>query len=299
MWRALILAGAGCNAVFGIDQTELVPITAPPDQDLDGTPDTEDNCPSIPNPSQLDLDADGLGDPCDNCPLIANSTQADEADRDGIGDQCDPHPDEPGDCLVLLDSVRDAEALARRWRLDGSGAVRVARDGVVLEAASTERVRWIALEPGGADLVGTFDVQARGRATFTGAGDSIALLSNAPDAMNGFSCSVEHSDSELITLARVRRQGSTQAGHALGLSSAPLRDGLVLGMSTSTSNGLPDLDIRSTRSHSRLHALSCRTSPACRLSSTLPPCAMRWPGSVAIPAASIRSFRRNWSSTTP
>ncbi|MCA1732225.1 MAG: thrombospondin type 3 repeat-containing protein, partial [Acidobacteria bacterium] len=58
-------------------------ITVPLDDDGDGVPNAEDNCP-IPNPDQTDSDSDGVGDACDNCPFNANPDQAD-ADGDGIG----------------------------------------------------------------------------------------------------------------------------------------------------------------------------------------------------------------------
>ena len=50
--------------------------------------DSEDNCPSDPNPDQTDTDSDGVGDACDNCPSNANADQAD-FDADGLGDICD------------------------------------------------------------------------------------------------------------------------------------------------------------------------------------------------------------------
>src|SRR5205809_6791704 len=59
-------------------------VSAGPDSDGDGVPDSQDNCPLIPNPDQQDTDGDGIGDVCDNCPTIANPDQHD-TDGDGIG----------------------------------------------------------------------------------------------------------------------------------------------------------------------------------------------------------------------
>ena len=85
----------------------------PEDRDGDGIPDQLDNCADTPNPSQDNVDADRDGDACDGCPLWIT----DDADRDGDGvlDTCDPHPDEPGDRIVLVERFRDLS----RWQLVG------------------------------------------------------------------------------------------------------------------------------------------------------------------------------------
>jgi len=44
------------------------------DTDGDLIPDTDDNCPSIPNPDQSDSDLDDVGDICDTCPADATNT---------------------------------------------------------------------------------------------------------------------------------------------------------------------------------------------------------------------------------
>jgi hypothetical protein len=60
----------------------------PPDNDGDGIPDPQDNCPRVANPYQTDADGDIIGDSCDNCPNTINPTQFD-ADADQLGDACD------------------------------------------------------------------------------------------------------------------------------------------------------------------------------------------------------------------
>jgi len=91
-----------------------------PNIDLDGIPESSDNCPSMCNSNQLDADGDGMGDACDDtpgcegCGIDPCETSCDididgvvntedncfdkcnmyqqDADGDGIGDVCDNTP---------------------------------------------------------------------------------------------------------------------------------------------------------------------------------------------------------------
>lgn len=47
-----------------------------PDADLDGVPDSSDNCPLVANPDQSDSDGDGLGDFCDDQPFVTHASLA-------------------------------------------------------------------------------------------------------------------------------------------------------------------------------------------------------------------------------
>ena len=66
-------------------------VTSLDDFDDDDVADAQDNCPTIPNLSQLDTDEDGIGDACDNCPTAWNPSQIDR-DNDTLGDPCDGCP---------------------------------------------------------------------------------------------------------------------------------------------------------------------------------------------------------------
>ena len=65
------------------------------DDDDDSVLDVSDNCPLTANMNQANSDGDSLGNACDNCPSITNQDQLD-TDQDGIGDACDPDDDNDG-----------------------------------------------------------------------------------------------------------------------------------------------------------------------------------------------------------
>jgi hypothetical protein len=79
--------------VYGVTQS---PSCGSSDDDEDGIPNYEDNCPTVYNPIQEDGDSDDRGDACDNCPSTSNYDQLD-ADADGWGDVCDTCTDTDGD----------------------------------------------------------------------------------------------------------------------------------------------------------------------------------------------------------
>ena len=79
----------GVVAIYGTD-----------DVDNDGVPDSQDNCPGIPNEGQLDTDSDGEGDACD-----------DDDDNDGLtdGEEVNTYGTDPLDSDSDDDGLEDGE----------------------------------------------------------------------------------------------------------------------------------------------------------------------------------------------
>ncbi|MEM7246227.1 MAG: LamG-like jellyroll fold domain-containing protein [Acidobacteriota bacterium] len=71
----------------------VVPGT-PLDDDDDGVPTLDDNCPCTPNSDQSDSDGNGIGDACDG---ICESEDPTDIDGDTVLDDCDPCIDSDGD----------------------------------------------------------------------------------------------------------------------------------------------------------------------------------------------------------
>ncbi|UCC45523.1 MAG: hypothetical protein JSU65_06295 [Candidatus Zixiibacteriota bacterium] len=80
-----------------------------PDQDDDGIPDSQDNCPTVWNPSQTNSDTDSHGDACDNCDLIDNEDQAND-DADTLGNACDNCPNDDNDDQTNSDGDSHGDA---------------------------------------------------------------------------------------------------------------------------------------------------------------------------------------------
>ena len=81
----------------------LIVKTKKKDQDNDGVPDEEDECPEVPGKAEFngcpDTDNDGVPDAEDKCPTIAGSKDLNgcpDADGDGVADNEDKCPTKPG-----------------------------------------------------------------------------------------------------------------------------------------------------------------------------------------------------------
>ena len=233
--HVVLLVVAGCNAALGLGETHPAPVV---DSDGDGVPDPLDNCPAAANSDQSDVDGDGVGDACDNCPLVANGDQADLGDHDGVGDACDPHPTSAGDCLALLDTFADAQALARDWQASGS-----------VELAEPHRVH-VAPAPAmtvvmtSLRLTGPYDLQLAGSIALQFG--SMSIASSYSTAHAGFSCGI-HATGEPVEDTYVVIDDTPQGPvpYFATLSSAPVNPRLVLRLNApSFVTASPSVDCR-------------------------------------------------------
>lgn len=156
-----------------IDDFVLTGLEDDEDDDNDGIPDTEDNCPIISNLNQLDMDGDAMGDVCDpdddndgisdgvdNCPFTANPGQED-VDSDGIGNACDTDQDNDGvlnvsdlcpdtgqDNVVDITGCEVFSLPASNFRLLTRGESCMSSDNGKLEIQAQQPLNYIAVLSG-------------------------------------------------------------------------------------------------------------------------------------------------------
>jgi Thrombospondin type 3 repeat. len=105
-----------CGTVCPADRTCSNSQCVSADNDGDGVPINQDNCPYLPNADQYDQDGDGVGDDCDDCEHAYDPAQKD-TDGDIVGDACDLCPtqkyvgeslwEEDGDAPGHIDADED------------------------------------------------------------------------------------------------------------------------------------------------------------------------------------------------
>lgn len=120
----IALAATGCDAVFGLTESEVSGPDAPM---RDGM-----QCTTLQTD---DEDLDGIVDGCDNCPADVNPDQ-DDLDNDGVGDPCDPHPEVSGDRIVLFEGFSDPLKVDAAWQPHG-GTWKI-HDGVLEQTNKTD-----------------------------------------------------------------------------------------------------------------------------------------------------------------
>jgi hypothetical protein len=150
-----VLAAASCDAVFGLDSSNIV----------------------------HDEDGDGVDDRFDNCPADPNTDQAD-SDGDHVGDVCDPHPMQAGDAIAFFDAFPGDGSdglIASGWQLPGVGNWQHGNDSYV-ESDNLEGTAYL-LELGQTFQNATVEIHFRQTTAVTdGQFGAYAIITGSGDA---------------------------------------------------------------------------------------------------------------------
>ena len=184
-----------------------------PDDDGDGVPNVDDNCPSIANPDQHDEDGDKHGDACDPCPVHANTVETD-SDGDGVGDACDPHPDVPGDAIYLFESFKAGLPMAAPWGSFGTWSG--GGDAVAATALGGHSTLFVPMPTTGKETMWTAvtvtATSAAGNLTI----DAGLLDEKAATTVTGVGCDLHDETTPRLALVRAMLSGGNK------LSDVPL-----------------------------------------------------------------------------
>lgn len=116
------VACAGCNQVYGIDQTFLLdaavididaPVEPALDRDRDEIPDVEDSCIASIADAKVDWEGDGYANEIDPCPFDYESF---DTDGDAIFDDCDPFVMQAGDRVRCVMAFQSPTINVLLWR---------------------------------------------------------------------------------------------------------------------------------------------------------------------------------------
>jgi hypothetical protein len=205
-----IAALAGCNAVFGLDPTQL----AGDDDAGTGTIDAPPTADAVActNEGTHDEDDDDVTDVCDICPHVVDPEQ-DDRDGDRVGDACDPGPG--AHQIVHFDPLEPA---GTDWNLVFGGWFNDPEGFRVVDASMDALAYTTMPLPEG----GTVDLGIRIEAVSAPAGGAVSLwyraaLQNMPP--EGYACRIANAGA-----------GATQ----LGLSASTSTQVFSLGTQTLT-----------------------------------------------------------------
>lgn len=170
----MLAVAAGCNQVYGLDQTQLTPVEAGvivgADLDLDSIPDDFDDCLAPMRDAADDYDVDGAPAATDLCPFDPDPVV--DIDGDGIPDACDPFPKAAGDRRRCYMSFGSTDLNARLWKPRDDKDEWTSREGELFTKTPTAT----------SGLVSTIDLEVPVQTTF----DAAVTLNNASPGIYAF-----------------------------------------------------------------------------------------------------------------
>ena len=115
-WLVVVYLAAGCNQVFGLEDTERAPdLGGGTDLDLDGVSDDSDPCLASAQDEVEDSDRDKLANRDDPCPWDDAALTLGDADGDKIPNECDPFQTASGDTRRCTMRFLNPDLNARLW----------------------------------------------------------------------------------------------------------------------------------------------------------------------------------------
>ncbi len=225
------LACAWLGLLAGCDQLLNLGNITPHDASIDAA-----FARQIINDPGGDFDGDGEPNATDLCPTIPNNVLGGMTDSDGdhVGDLCDPHPNSPGDCLLLFDDFGDASTFASTWMGNGNSIQLMSNGsgGNVLQFDSTaEEIVSLreAISIEAITVVGFVQAGDQGPTPTRAAVEAfVDLVIDTQQQANGISCAIESNGPGSTTVELL----TTFGGMDTKMFSAPIATTLRVGAGT-------------------------------------------------------------------